>query len=85
MAHGPFSPGDPHRYRGLVDSLLHRDVYLLLADFASYLEARARVDRQFLAQAEWSRKVILNVAGMGEFSTDRTIREYAERVWNIAV
>jgi glycogen phosphorylase len=85
VSHGQFSPGEPNRYRGLVDSLLHRDVYLLFADFASYLDAHARADRQFIDTGEWARKAILNIAGMGQFSSDRTIRDYAQRVWNVAV
>jgi starch phosphorylase len=85
VASGLFSPGEPDRYRGLIDSLLHRDAYLLFADFPSYLEAHARADRQFTQPGEWARKAILNIAAMGQFSSDRTIREYAQRVWNVPV
>ncbi|HVK31895.1 MAG TPA: glycogen/starch/alpha-glucan phosphorylase [Burkholderiaceae bacterium] len=85
IAHGAFSPGEPDRYRALVDSLLHRDAYLLFADFAPYLEAQDRADRLYLAPKEWAHKAILNIAGMGAFSADRTIREYARGVWNLPV
>ena len=85
IAHGAFSPGEPDRYRTLVDSLLHRDAYLLFADFAPYLEAQDRADRLYLAPKEWAHKAILNIAGMGAFSADRTIREYARGVWNLPV
>jgi len=85
IAHGAFSPGEPERYRALVDSLLHRDAYLLFADFAPYLEAQDRADRLYLTPKEWSHKAILNIAGMGAFSADRTIREYARGVWNLPV
>ena len=82
---GAFSPDEPGRYRGLVDSLLWGgDHYLLLADFDSYLAAQARVDALFRDREAWARKAIANVAGMGFFSADRTIREYAKQVWGIA-
>lgn len=81
---GAFSPEEPQRYRGLVDSLLWGgDHYLLLADFASYCATQARVDTLFRDREAWARKAIANVAGMGTFSSDRTIREYARSVWNL--
>ena len=79
---GAFSHGEADRYRGVVDSLLHRDTYLLLADFADYVAAQARVDVLYRHPAEWARVALLNVAGMGPFSTDRTIREYIDKVWS---
>jgi starch phosphorylase len=81
LTRGDFSNGDTERYRGLVDSLLEVDRYCLMADFAAYLTAQRAVDALFEAPEEWARRALLNVAGMGEFSTDRTIREYIERVW----
>ena len=54
-------------------------------DFAPYLEAQDRADRLYLAPKEWAHKAILNIAGMGAFSADRTIREYARGVWNLPV
>jgi len=84
VAGGQFSPDEPARYRGLVDSLLWGgDHYLLLADFDSYGAAQTRVDALFRDRHAWARKAIANVAGMGLFSSDRTIREYASQVWNI--
>jgi glycogen phosphorylase len=83
VAQGGFSPGEPDRYRALVDSLLTRDAYLLFADFAGYLDAQAHVDRLFGRPADWAQKAIFNIAGMGHFSSDRTIREYARSVWNV--
>jgi starch phosphorylase len=82
LASGDFSRGDPQRYRPLVDSLLGRDTYLLMADFASYVQAQAQVDTLFKDSEAWSERAILNVAGMGSFSTDRTIQEYIDRVWS---
>ncbi|MBC7731854.1 MAG: glycogen/starch/alpha-glucan phosphorylase [Bacteriovorax sp.] len=82
---GAFSPDEPGRYRGLVDSLLWGgDHYLLLADYESYVAAQGRVDALYREPAQWVRRAIANVAGMGAFSSDRTIREYAEQIWNIA-
>ncbi len=81
LAGGTFSWGDSQRYRPLTDSLLGRDTYMLMADFAAYLEAQSHVDALFKTPASWAERAILNVAGMGDFSTDRTIREYVERVW----
>src|SRR5690606_8671126 len=83
IAGGHFSPDDPHRFRPIVDSLLKQDTYLLLADFADYVATQARVDELFARPDEWHRRAALNVAGMGPFSSDRSIREYAERIWNV--
>jgi len=83
LAGGAFSPEEPDRYRGLVESLLHGDHYLLLADFASYLSAQDDVDRAFRDPQAWAAKTIHNIAAMGYFSSDRSIREYAREIWNI--
>jgi glycogen phosphorylase len=84
IAGGAFSHDEPARYRGLVDSLLWGgDHYLLLADYAAYVETQQRVDALFRQSGDWAAKAIANVAGMGAFSSDRTIREYATQIWNI--
>ena len=81
---GVFSADEPGRYRGLVDSLLWGgDHYLLLADYESYVAAQARVDALYREPAQWARRAIANVAGMGAFSSDRTIGEYASQIWNV--
>jgi starch phosphorylase len=81
---GFFSPGERPRYHDIFNSLLHYgDHYLLLADYADYVATQARVDALYLNPDEWQRKAILNVAGMGPFSADRTIRDYAKDTWNI--
>jgi len=83
IASGYFSPEDPHRFQPIVDALLqHNDHYLLLADYASYIEAQERVGALYLNQKEWVRRAVLNVAGMGKFSSDRTIKEYASQIWH---
>ena len=81
---GGFSPGDRKRYHDLFNSLVnYGDHYLLLADYADYVATQTRVDQLYLNPAEWHRKAILNVAGMGTFSSDRTIRDYAIDTWNM--
>jgi glycogen phosphorylase len=85
IAGGAFSADEPTRYRGLVDSLLWGgDHYLLLADYAAYVQTQDRVDALFRTPGEWASRAIANVAGMGSFSSDRTIRAYATEVWNVA-
>ncbi len=72
------------RYQPLVHSLTHGgDQYMLLADYADYVACQERVNELFKQPHEWARKAVLNVAHMGRFSSDRTIREYAEKIWNI--
>lgn len=83
IGRGAFSQGDAGRYRALVDKLLNQDVYLLTADFGDYLKAQARVDALFRDQRAWAGRVVLNIAGMGGFSSDRTIAEYVDRVWSV--
>ncbi len=84
IASGQFSPSEPGRYRALIDSLLWGgDHYLLLADYADYVTTQARVDDLYREPSQWAAKAITNVAGMGIFSSDRTIREYAEQIWHV--
>jgi starch phosphorylase len=84
IADGVFSPQDPARYRGLIDGLLRGgDHYLLLADYAAYVAAQARVDTLFRDPEAWAAAAIRNVAGMGVFSSDRAIGEYARRIWRV--
>jgi starch phosphorylase len=84
IAAGMFSPDDPGRFRPLVENLLwHGDEYLLCADFRSYLDAQAHVDATWRNRRAWNRMAIVNVAGMGAFSSDRTIRGYAESIWRL--
>jgi starch phosphorylase len=79
---GMFSWGEPDRYRALVQPLLHRDPYMLLADFADYVHAQSLVDELYVRPADWAERALRNIAGMGAFSTDRTIREYVQHVWS---
>ncbi|WP_028452099.1 glycogen/starch/alpha-glucan phosphorylase [Chitinilyticum aquatile] len=82
LANGFFSPQEPERYRFLFDVLVNwGDHYQLLADYQSYIDTQDRVDAVYAKPDVWAKKAILNVAGMGRFSSDRTIAEYAERIW----
>jgi starch phosphorylase len=85
IASGQFSPSEPGRYRALVDSLLWGgDHYMLLADFESYVATQSRVDALYRQPAQWCEKAIANVAGMGTFSSDRTIAQYASEIWHVS-
>ncbi|MFU8818499.1 MAG: glycogen/starch/alpha-glucan phosphorylase [Desulfurivibrio sp.] len=86
IAAGEFSRGDTALFTPIVQALLSPDdPYLMLLDLEDYLRCQGEVEKEFLNQAGWARKSILNVARMGKFSTDRTIREYAEDIWGIKV
>jgi starch phosphorylase len=84
IAFGFFSGGDREMFKPLVDSLLTRDEYLLLADYQAYVDCQARVSEAYRDQANWTRMSILNTAGVGGFSSDRSIRDYCRDIWNIA-
>jgi starch phosphorylase len=83
VAAGRFSTNDPHLFKPLVDRLLHGDEYLVLADYAAYLDCQEQVDRAYRDRTAWTRKSILNTARMGRFSSDRAIREYCEDIWKV--
>ena len=82
IASGYFSPDQTERFQPIVNNLTHGgDSYMLLADYASYIAGQERVEALYLDQKQWTRSAILNVAGMGKFSSDRTIGEYANKIW----
>jgi glycogen phosphorylase len=83
ISSGVFAPSEQGIFKPLVDSLLEVDNYLLFADFESYARCQADVSNAFLNPSGWTKKAILNVARIGKFSTDRTIQEYADDIWNI--
>ena len=83
LTSGVLSKKDPSLFRPLVDSLIYQDEYMLMADFQAYIECQNQVDRVYRDLAKWTKMSILNVARIGRFSSDRSIREYAEKIWNV--
>ena len=81
---GGFSRGDNEYGRQVADRLVSDgEPFLVLADFAAYAAAQDRVDALYRQPEEWSRRAVLNTVSMGPFSSDRAVREYADRIWNI--
>jgi starch phosphorylase len=78
---GQFSPDDRSRYHLLVDSVLGYDTFMVAADFESYWKRQRDVDTLWNDPKAWAHSRVKNIAGMGWFSSDRTIREYAEEIW----
>jgi starch phosphorylase len=78
---GEFSRGDRSLFEPLVNSLLNGDEYMLLADYQSYIDCQDRVSEAYKNQEEWTRMSILNVARIGKFSSDRSIRDYCADIW----
>ena len=83
IASGAFSPSDPGLFRPLVDALRYHDPFLLMPDYRSYIECQEQVSAAYCDQELWTRMSILNVARMGRFSSDRSIREYCEKIWDV--
>jgi starch phosphorylase len=82
---GEFSPGDKDRFEPIAHALQYLDHYMVSADFDSYYQAQRGIDARWQVVPAWTRASILNVARMAWFSSDRTIREYAEDIWNVPV
>ncbi len=81
---GYFAPHEPGIFRPIVESLTTGgDFFMVLADFESYVAAHRRADELYRQPREWARLAILNVARMGYFSSDRTVEEYAEKIWGV--
>ncbi|MBV9655213.1 MAG: glycogen/starch/alpha-glucan phosphorylase, partial [Acetobacteraceae bacterium] len=85
LASGVFSPGDPHRFDAITHSLEHDDRFMVTDDFDSYAAAQSRVGTLWHNRARWWRASIMNTAHVGWFSSDRSVREYAEGIWNVPV
>ena len=78
-----FSMSNANLFRPIYDNLVHQDNYLLMADFDAYSACQKIISSDFKNQDLWTKKSILNVARIGKFSSDRTIQEYAEQIWNV--
>ena len=84
IRNGAFARGNNEYGEMLVNRLMSDgEPFLVLADFESYCAAQDQVDALYRQPEEWSRRAVLNTVGMGPFSSDRSVREYAERIWNI--
>jgi len=83
MASGALGHGDADLFRPIVENLLESDPFLLMVDFQAYIDAQERVSALWRDERAWTRQSILNSARMGKFSSDRSIRDYCERIWNI--
>lgn len=84
ISSGVFSPDQPDRYRALIDGLYGSDWLMVAANLNSYAATQREVDALWRNSPEWN-TAILNVARMGWFSSDRTIRQYANEIWNVPV
>ncbi|MDE0546723.1 glycogen/starch/alpha-glucan phosphorylase [Microbacterium sp. C7(2022)] len=82
IASGVFSGGDRSVFEPLVSNLLYDDRFMVLADFTSYMAAQRRVDAAYADQDAWNRAAILNIARCGFFSSDRSMRDYIDRIWH---
>ncbi|MFY9976110.1 MAG: glycogen/starch/alpha-glucan phosphorylase [Chromatiaceae bacterium] len=80
---GLFSHGDPTLFRPLTDHLVNHDTFMALADYRAYVDCQQQVSKAWADKGHWDHMSILNVARMGKFSSDRSIRDYAERIWQI--
>jgi starch phosphorylase len=81
---GLFSPSDLRRFAPVVDALTaDGEHFLCLADYEHYVDTQERVDEEYRDAALWTRKAAINTLSMGRFSSDRAIREYAERIWEL--
>lgn len=83
LASGYFSPDNHDLFRPIVDALMYKDEYLLLADYQSYIDSQEQVAQVYRNPERWNRMSILNVARMGYFSSDRTIRDYCQDIWKV--
>ena len=82
---GVFSPDDPHRFAPIIDGLTNNDWFMVARDFESYAEAQLQVATRWREPASWWRASVLNTANVGWFSSDRSIREYAQNLWRVPV
>ncbi|MDX8499331.1 glycogen/starch/alpha-glucan phosphorylase [Mesorhizobium sp. VK4C] len=85
ISSGVFSPDDPDRYRDLMNGLYQSDWFMVAADFDSYAACQREVDAVWRNSPDWYARAIRNVARVGWFSSDRTIRQYAKEIWNVPV
>jgi starch phosphorylase len=78
-----FNPKEPGIFKDMINGLMNFDYYCLFADYESYIKTQDKVSQLYKNQDEWTKKSILNVARMGKFSSDRSVEEYAKKIWNV--
>jgi starch phosphorylase len=83
IASGYFSHGDTEIFKPIVDNLLYHDPFMLLADYQSYIDVQDEAEQAFRDREQWTRMSILNVARCGFFSSDRTIQQYCDDIWQV--
>jgi len=82
IASGAFSGGDRSTFEPIVSNLLYEDRFLVLADYQAYLDAQDRVEKAYAEPDAWTRSTVLNVARSGFFSSDRSMKDYLDRIWH---
>lgn len=83
---GYFSPDNPDLYHPVTSALLNQgDYFMVLADYRKYVEKQEEVETHFRNEFDWNRKAIINIANMGHFSSDRSIKDYCERIWDVKI
>uniref|UniRef100_A0A673IZ62 Alpha-1,4 glucan phosphorylase n=1 Tax=Sinocyclocheilus rhinocerous TaxID=307959 RepID=A0A673IZ62_9TELE len=83
IAGGFFSPKQPDLFKDIVNMLMHHDRFKVFADYEDYIKCQEKVSALYKKPKEWTKKVILNIAGSGKFSSDRTISQYAREIWGV--
>jgi starch phosphorylase len=83
IASGRFSNGDTELFQPIVDSLLHDDPFLLTVDYASYIECQDEIDQRYRLEESWTRSSIFNAARCGFFSSDRSMQQYCDDIWQV--
>ncbi|MBZ0187903.1 MAG: glycogen/starch/alpha-glucan family phosphorylase, partial [Candidatus Obscuribacterales bacterium] len=83
ISQGLFSRGDKELFQPIIDSISEGDLFMLMADYQSYINCQKEVGKAYKDQERWTKMSILNVARMGKFSSDRSIQEYCEKIWHV--
>ena len=83
IANDHFNPNEPRIFKDIIDSLTNVDYYCLFADYESYIKTQDQVSELYTNQKEWTKKAVYNVARIGKFSSDRSVKEYADKIWKV--
>jgi starch phosphorylase len=84
LSQGFFTPDEPDVFQPIINALLNQvDYYMVMADYQSYIDAQQQVEKVYRNRNEWNRRAIINIANMGHFSSDRAVRQYANKIWDM--